>query len=569
MTRSNAWFWPELASQQRGIYFYQNTPSVARVFLDANAWCDASWCFWSYHKILSQALRAANALAASRQTKNGLVLIAAAESGPGAVVAFFGALIAGCKPAFLAPPRAMQSQCDHALVLFEQARALQAQCLVVDAALEIVLRQEMAPCVGGVALLTLESLVSGSDAEPTHVKLPEDFSYVQPTSGTTGSPKPVVVHAAALVHNLTAVRDWLGWRGDHATASWLPLHHDMGLVGCLLMSFWMQTDFYLMRPAHFLRSPLHFLQCFGLGRAQLSAMPPFALAYAMRKVARSALEGLDFGDWHALVVGSGPLSASELARFESWLMPHGLRRGVLCPAYGLAEATLAVSGSPPGKIYQSWSETIQIAGCDWADLASSGCVLKNTQVCVLNDEGQVLPDGAMGHIVVSGWGLNVGALETDGQRTLDTGDMGWFHAGELFVVGRLGDGIKLHGRWLFARDVEHSVVSCEVLLQDACMALLGTLNGRATVVLLVDQRLRHLHHVVQSFFDLWATELDSQVFWVPPRLLLRTTSGKPMRRALWQYVVSGALQAYADVGNEHAVNHANPQPQLHMEETSS
>ncbi|WP_425258857.1 AMP-binding protein [Rubrivivax sp. RP6-9] len=585
-TEAFAGFWPEAPSRQRGIYFRRDGAARSFAVLPLAEWRDTDWEFWSYDRLMRQAQVAGRVLQGASHSVHGVVLIAA-DTSPASVVAFLGALQAGLTPAIVAPAQALQSRHLYVQALLQQSLALEAVCVVADAGVCVSLIEQSAALGRSMPsprarVVALESLVAVDAAGDEPVLRPASFAYLQLTSGTTGPAKAVRIRSEAMLHNLQAIRGWLQWQDHHATASWLPLHHDMGLVGCLLMPLWTQTDLYLMRPAQFVRSPGHYLQCFGLGRAQLSAMPAFGLSLCMHKVAPSRLEGLDFRAWHALVVGAGPLDAGLLRGFASWLEPRGFAQGALCAAYGMAEATLAVCGRRPGQGVLSWDSEQRDQGNGWAGLASSGSALSGLQVSVADESGRPCPDGVLGRVVVRGTSLHAIASPPDARggqpgadepvpevATLDTGDAGWLSRGELFVVGRFGDGIKLQGRWLFAEDVERAVAAQWSELSGNCIALLGRIDGADFAALLIDQRLSALQPASDQFLKAWSADVQGRIYWVPARLLRRTTSGKPMRQALWLDVMNGVLEG---VARGHVGSDAIPvdnDMQLELGETST
>lgn len=552
-------FWSEVPSRRRGVYFRREGTAGAPATAPLAEWRDADWEFWSYERLMRQAQVAGRVLGGAGPAGRGVVLIAA-DTSPASVVAFLGALLSGFTPAMVAPAQALQSRQAYAQGLLAQSLDLRATCVVADAWVCVSLIEHAAAQGYSIPptrarVVALESLVAVDAVDEEPLRLPPSFDYLQLTSGTTGPAKCVRVRSGAMLHNLEAIRSWLQWQDRYATANWLPLHHDMGLVGCLLMPLWTQTDLYLMRPGQFVRSPGHYLQCFGLGRAQLSAMPPFGLALCMSKLASSRLEGLDFRGWHALVVGAGPLEAERLQSFARWLQPHGFRQGALCAAYGMAEATLAVCGRRPGDGVLSSDTEGMGGGPGCAGVASSGSALPGLQVSVADESGRPCPDGVLGRIVVRGSSLHAVSGPPDDRSepsppggpvpetgTLDTGDAGWLSGGELFVVGRFGDALKLQGRWLFADQVERAVAAQWPELSGNCIALLGRVDGKDVAALLVDQRLSALRPASEQFLKTWSADVVGRVYWVPAGLMRRTTSGKPMRQALWQDALNGALE---------------------------
>ena len=213
-----------------------------------------------------------------------------------------------------------------------------------------------------------------------------------------------------------------------------------------------------MRPEDFLRAPLRYLECFADGRARLSAMPTFGLAHLVKRVRSDQLDGLDLRGWRTLIVGAERVRRRALRRFEALLGPAGFAPTALAPAYGLAEGTLAVTGPRTDR----WRSApllddpgVEVVGC--------GTPVLGAEVTIVDDQGVVVPDGTAGEIVVGGPSvaegyLDPGAVAERGTRFVDgrlvSGDAGFVLDGELFVLGRLGDSLKLRGREVFAEELE-------------------------------------------------------------------------------------------------------------------
>jgi acyl-CoA synthetase (AMP-forming)/AMP-acid ligase II len=318
--------WLDGAPEDRGIRFADAT---------------GGWTMVSYRRLAERTRRTAASL-----RRAGLVpgdrLAVVARTGPAFVTTFFGALAAGCVPAPLATPAAFQSAGSYAEHLTGALRAAEVAAVAADPDLV----PELVPLASAAPVLDAAALAHGADPGITgSAPDPDSVALVQFTSGASGTARGVLVPHRALAANVEAIRGWLGMTEVDATASWLPLHHDMGLVGCLLAPVVNRSDLWLMRPEQFLRRPLDFLDCLGANAVRFTAMPAFGLAYLLRRIPAAGLGGLDLSGLRALIVGAERLDPAVLARFDALLAPHGLRSTALRPAYGLAESTLTVTGS--------------------------------------------------------------------------------------------------------------------------------------------------------------------------------------------------------------------------------
>jgi acyl-CoA synthetase (AMP-forming)/AMP-acid ligase II len=290
-----------------------------------------------------------------------------------------------------------------------------------------------------------------------------------------------------------------------------------------------------MRPETFVRRPLEYLECFGRRGASISATPAFGLDHMLRKVRPEELSGLEFSGWRSLVVGAERIPPGTLRGFHALLGPRGLSRRALLPAYGLAEAALAVTGLRHG---QGWAEEKSVVGC--------GTPLPGITVRIVDDHGDELPDRGVGEIAVRSPYLAVGHLGdgAGGTRTengeLRTGDAGFIADGQLFVHGRIGDSLKLRGLRIFAEDVEQSLRGAGGLPPRAAVVLGEDAAGPVAAAVIEDGTnasgepqdadvLRLLRHA--------APGAEAVVRRVPRGALPRTPSGKPRRRMIWRTFV--------------------------------
>jgi acyl-CoA synthetase (AMP-forming)/AMP-acid ligase II len=509
------------------------------------------WEVWSYERLATLARQAAAGLAAAGVRRGDVVTIVD-RSGPAFVGALFGALLAGATASPIAPPLAFQDAREYAAGLRGRLAAARPALVVAPPDLRDRVAELARPAWQG-AVVALDELAAGGPPPPaSRASAGTDVALLQFTSGSGGRARGVRVPTAALAANVAAIAAWLEMTADDATASWLPVHHDMGLVGCLITPVVHATDLWLLTPEQFVREPLRYLRCFGRGGARLSAMPCFGLAHVATRVdpAALALEDLDLGDWRALIVGAEPVDPRALRDFHELLAAHGLRRDALLPAYGLAEATLAVTGLPRRTGWRAVDvdpSALAIgrrvdgrAAPGGRAVVGCGQPLAGVGVEVHDEAGAALADGAVGEIVVDGASVAAGYAAPDDGRSatafaagaVRTGDAGFLLDGELFVIGRLGDALKVRGRAVFAEDVEAALVA-EGLPARRIAAALGDHAGAATAVLVIEGARPGWSELAARVLRRRTAAATLVVVDAPQGTIRRTPSGKPRRRELW------------------------------------
>ncbi|SBT38754.1 AMP-binding protein [Micromonospora auratinigra] len=520
------------------------------------------WQRLSYPALADKALSYASLVRDMGIERGGRVLVLH-DTGPEFVGAFFGALAAGCTAVPLAPPRALGGRdvwVEHAGRVIELVRpdlllgADQYAGLLADAA-----RRSDHRCV-------LAAEPDGHGALP--VQEPPEVALLQFTSGSRGSPRAVQVTGAQLAANISSINVALGAPDDFG-ASWLPFYHDMGLVGCLLFPIVHQVSQRLMSPSQFIGSPLDWLSPYGGGEGQVMAMPNFGFDYVARKVAAPSLTGMDFSRVEVVISAAERVRAASVAAFYELLRPFGLRWEALQPMYGLAEATLAVSGVRVGEIpitvaVRRQSEqigakieildvgTVDEPGPSGAELVqhvSCGVPLRGVAIKIVDDAGRLLPPGHLGEIVVSGPGVAKGYLGESSTSTrftngnLFTGDVGFCHDGELFVLGRQGDSIKVRGRSVYVEEIEEAIAATLPQLSDRTVVVAGTDATAPTILLLTEHQVDDV--LATRALDLlrsWVgDEARVDVVVLARKSLQFTSSGKPRRSHMWQRHLTGEL----------------------------
>ena len=310
------------------------------------------------------------------------------------------------------------------------------------------------------------------------------IAFLQYTSGSTGSPKGVMVSHGNLLHNQRMIQEAFG-HDDHTTVlGWLPLYHDMGLIGNVLQPLYLGRPCVLMSPVHFMQKPFRWLSAVSRYRATTSGAPNFAYDLCVRQISMEEREQLDLSSWSVAFNGAEPIHAGTLDRFAEMFGPCGFRREAFYPCYGLAEATLFVSGGESGaapvlklaeKAALEKGEMIEVsqAGSSATRLVGCGRTAADQQLVIVNPESlSRCLHGQVGEIWVKGSSVAQGYWnrEETTARTfaatiaatgegpfLRTGDLGAIQNDELFVVGRLKDLIIIRGRNHYPHDIEATV----------------------------------------------------------------------------------------------------------------
>ncbi|MFE7958438.1 fatty acyl-AMP ligase [Streptomyces sp. NPDC057413] len=417
-----------------------------------------------------------------------------------------------------------------------------------------------------------------ADAVPVRVpwqrpELSEDtVAYLQYTSGSTGTPRGVVVTHGNLLANLAAIEEALGAGPGERVGGWLPFHHDMGLVGQLLLPLYLGGTSVLLSPEAFLKRPARWLEAIGRYGIGVSGAPDFAYELCARQVTDEQVAGLDLSGWRVAVTGGEPVAATTGRSFTQRFAPAGLRPEALTPCYGLAEATLLVSGgcletAPAARAVDGEAlERHQLreprAGRAPRTLVACGRPY-GSEVRIVDPESlRTVADGGIGEIWVRGAGVAGGywrdrtataevfdAVTADGEGGfLRTGDLGTLLDGRLHVTGRLKDVIVVGGRNLYPQDLEHAVQQIS--------ALFGTgtafsVPGERERVVMVQELRTHKRYdldldglagdVERCLAEEFGISVDG-VLLVRPGTIRRTTSGKVERAATRRLFLNGRLQ---------------------------
>jgi fatty-acyl-CoA synthase len=394
----------------------------------------------------------------------------------------------------------------------------------------------------GVPLLAFQNLAADGPFEPTFSG-PRDEAFVQYSSGSTTDPHGCVLTADAIVHQLLSLERVLEIDPEaDVVVSWLPMSHDMGLFGCLLMSYWTGLRLTMSTPKRFLLRPTTWLEDCARTEATMTATPNFALEMVAQAAGRQMPGPFPM---RACVIGGERVEARTLVRVNEVFGDDRFPNRCFTPAYGLAEAVLAVTMTPPtqepgilsvdagalqaGEIIQT-----QPSAPGSIRLVSAGPPLPGNRVAV-RDSAEI------GEIFVRSPSLAVGYIGPAdltqrmlGGELLRTGDLGFLNEGELFLTGRLDDMISVGARNIFARDIEAKLDKVANIRPGCCALVDVARNEQTVLVLLVETvsgraELRTLAHRLNRIIRETAAAHVSECYFLPPGLLPKTPSGKVQR----------------------------------------
>jgi acyl-CoA synthetase (AMP-forming)/AMP-acid ligase II/acyl carrier protein len=499
------------------------------------------------------------------------------------IVAFFGCLYAGTIPATAYPPR--------------KNRSLQrVQTIVSDC--------------GATAILTTDaiarSLERNFSEDPLLASLPwhatdtwplpepagapvnepgfEELAFLQYTSGSTGNPKGVMVSHRNIMYNLRSLQMIFQITPEDVAVHWVPQFHDLGLIFGILETVFSGSFTVLIPPFIFIANPALLLQAITRYKATVSGQPDFAFNHCVDKTDAVLRDQLDLSSLRIMYSGAEPVRKSTLDRFLDAFSPAGLKPETLIPAYGMAESTLILTGAKePGPTVYLPVKTAALeknlvvpatkddAADDIRWIAGNGKPLMDTSILIADpDTCSVLPPGrSVGEIWASGSTISMGYFGkpeltelvfraspagVNEPRWLRTGDLGFLYNGELFITGRLKDLVIIHGRNFYPQDIEEIVESCHSSMRKTCSAAFSIEhNGRERLAIVAELRRSIMPHDTGQIFDAVAAIVSGEFEIRPVRItlvrtgaIIKTSSGKIMRQANRDALLSGSFDAVAD-----------------------
>jgi acyl-CoA synthetase (AMP-forming)/AMP-acid ligase II len=426
---------------------------------------------FSYPELVDRFMLAARRLARRGVAPGDRVLVCAGTSWEW-LDAWFGAVFLGALPVALAPPEGLGSPAGALERAEIVARRLEAAVFVCGDALAPLVRVDEHPALRAIALTTSELLAS-DPAPATGIEAgagdADAIAFLQLTSGSTGSPRAVCISHRAAVHNPIASAEALGrphgapaWEWEETHVLWLPLHHDMGLVGGILYSLLNGLDLHLASPRAFLSRPRLWLDLLSRAGRSVSPAPNFAYQLCVDRVGSDELAGLDLRRVRAALLGAEMVRPETAAAFVRSFAPAGLEASALRPCYGLAEATLAVTFDCAGEGVRTAPVPAESrASGEPNEVVSVGVPVPDTVVVVTSPDGAPLGEGRVGEVRVRGpgvfsgyWNDEEATRESLVDGWLRTGDLGFLRGGELYLSGRTKDILIVRGQNLMPHELE-------------------------------------------------------------------------------------------------------------------
>ena len=401
--------------------------------------------------------------------------------------------------------------------------------------------------------------------KPIEGNFPET-AFLQYTSGSTGNPKGVVVTHENLVANLFAIGVASQVGPKDSGLSWLPLHHDMGLLGGLFFPLYWKIPTYILSPLSFIMRPSSWFRAMSHFKATYSMGPTSAYGIAFRKIPEGELEGVDLSVWRCALVGAEPVDAATVKGFSEKFARYGFRKATFCPVYGMAEATVAltfpVCGEEPmvetidrGQMLEKGiAVPVQSDSANGVSFVSVGVPLPGHSIRIMRTRSRdFLADRQIGEITATGPSItpyyySLGSAKIDRRAELRTGDIGYLANGHLFVIDRAKDLIIVTGQNYYPSDIEAAVQHIQGLRIGRVVAFsFPGKEGAESLCIVAELNPRswqrpaaikeEINNILQRFFGLTVAD----VVLVPPGSIPRTSSGKLRRRTCRDRYEAGEL----------------------------
>lgn len=525
---------------------------------------------WSFFELHQEARRRGARLQALGLKKGDRVAMIVPE-GQDFVLTFLGAITAGIVPVPMYPPLALgrlDSYIESSASIIEAAGAR----IVITTKKVAPILWSLVSRVGGLEDLLLVESLEGSEPAPKAGRLaaiePSDICFLQFTSGSTAAPKGVVVTHKSLSANGQAIMHagLSSHRSRDIGITWLPLYHDMGLIGFVTSPLFNQVPVVFIPTLLFVKRPSVWMEVVHKYRGTMTFGPNFAFGLAAKRAPREANKSLDLSCLRIVGCGAEPINAKTMTAFISAFQPHGLDPQAVMPCYGMAEATLAIA-------FDSWSRPLKTVVIDRAayeqdslakpipapsadddsalEIVSCGKTFPGHEIGIMRQDGTLLPEGQVGEIVFRGPSMTDGyyhnpeatrELIRDGW--LHSGDLGFMIDGDLYISGRQKDLIILNGRNYYPQAIEWAVEQVAGIRRGNVVAF--SLNGETTERLVVvaettiDDRAALADRVKEAVKETLGVVV-SEVSLVPRGVIPKTSSGKLQRRKTKSQFEDGSL----------------------------
>ncbi|WP_372368474.1 fatty acyl-AMP ligase [Candidatus Uabimicrobium sp. HlEnr_7] len=470
--------------------------------------------------------------------------------------AFFGVIFSGAIAAALYPPVRLGRMDEWKERTAAMLKSIGCKAVITDKKIFNLLGEPVREASPELGCFTVDELqkdnISGNMAKMSS----RDLCIIQFSSGTTGSPKPVALSHHNIIRNTHSILSTLpGDITEHSAVSWLPLYHDMGLVGCLFSTMMAKRDLTLIRPEQFIARPKMWLEALTKQKATVSVAPNFAFGLCNSRVSEKDMAELDLSRWKIALCGAEAVHPNTLKNFSKKFASVGFKETSLSPVYGLAEATLAVTFSsleetPISTVFDREQLEIHdkaVLADEGITLASVGRALPDTEIEIRSSSNKKIDDNAIGRVWVKSDGimeeyyLNPEATaEIIQDGWLDTGDQGFIHEDNLYLCGRYKDAIIIRGRNYSAADIEHALEELPGVRQGCAAAFSDYIkeeDDSESLVVLVEYRKQQVNNMdelkkqIGERIQLQCNLKAADIVLLEPGTLPRTSSGKIRRNA--------------------------------------
>ena len=492
-------------------------------------------------------------------------------------IAYFGILYAGAVPVPIYPPMRLSQIEDHLrrqIGILRNAGACMLVTMPEGKRLAGLLRAQVETMSAVESVASLE--MSPASVDLPQVKDPEAVALIQYTSGSTGDPKGVVLSHANLLANIRAMGGVMEASSADVFVSWLPLYHDMGLIGAWLGCMYFAASLYAMSPLSFLVRPESWLWAIHRFRATFSASPNFGFELCLNKISDADLAGLDLGSLRMVANGAEPVSVPTLRRFIERFGRYGFPAQAMAPVYGLAENSVGLAFPPVGRApvidrvnrdrlsTHGVAEPAKPEDPRPLEIVACGQPLPGHEIRIVDEAGYELGERREGRLEFRGPSATRGYFRNETKTRelfhdgwLDSADRGYTAGGDVYITGRIKDIIIRAGRHLYPQEIEEAVADIPGIRKGgvAVFGVTDRASGTERVVVLAETRetdpaaraaLQARAHEITT--DIAGTPPDDIVL-APPRTVPKTSSGKirrsaakalyesghiePMQRALW------------------------------------
>ncbi len=483
---------------------------------------------------------------------------------------YFGILMAGAIPVPIYPPARASQLEDHVLRHTGILDNAQAVVLVTVPEARVVARLLQARVPGLRHVLTPQQLAEKGGTPTPVVVRGSDIAFIQYTSGSTGNPKGVALTHTNLLANIRAMVQAVEATKRDVFVSWLPLYHDMGLIGAWLAPLYVGFPLVVMSPLAFLAKPLRWLQTIHRYRGTLSAGPNFAYELCLKRIDDAALAGLDLSSWRLAFNGAEAVSPDTVRRFAERFAACGLAPEAVTPVFGLAEASVGLLFPPLGRIatidrvqrepFTREHRAIPAAPDDAGALRFVACgrALTGHAIRIVDESGQEVGERIEGRLEFQGPSATRGYFRNPEQTAklfhdgwLDSGDRAYAAGGDIYITGRVKDIVIRGGRNLYPQEIEEAVGQVEGV-RKGCVAVFGSpdpATGTERLVVLAEARpgpsdaQALLRAAVSRAVISAIGEPPDEIVLAPPHSVLKTSSGKVRRSACRALYEAGGVGA--------------------------